>query len=132
MDLKNLNSAVNQIAEERGIGSKEVLASIEEAIAAAYKKQYREKSEIVKAKFDLKTGSVKFWQVKTVVDETTVRLGETAGQEEENGARAASQERLETKPATAAGPEGAGQASGHARGGGRGAAGRPVPARGAG
>ena len=41
MDLKNLSSAVNQIAEERGIEAKEVLTGIEEAIAAAYKKQYR-------------------------------------------------------------------------------------------
>jgi N utilization substance protein A len=84
MDLKALGSAVNQIAEERGIEPKEVLASIEEAIAAAYKKQYREKSEIVKAKFDLKTGSVQFYQVKIVADETTVRLDENEmGREDE-------------------------------------------------
>ncbi len=78
MDLKTLASAVNQIAEERGIEPKEVLVGIEEAIAAAYKKQYRERSEIVKSKFDLKTGALKFWQVKIVVDETTVRMEETA------------------------------------------------------
>ncbi len=94
MDLKTLGSAVNQIAEERGIEPKEVLAGIEEAIAAAYKKQYRERSEIIKSKFSLKTGALNFWQVKIVVDETTVRMeefvpGEVAprsfepGQEEE-------------------------------------------------
>ena len=77
MDLKTLASAVNQIAEERGIEPKEVLVGIEEAIAAAYKKQYREKSEIVRAKFDLKTGAIKFWQVKTAVDESTARFDET-------------------------------------------------------
>ena len=76
MDLKTLASAVNQIAEERGIEPKNVLSGIEEAIAAAYKKQYRERSEIVKSKFNLKTGALKFWQVKTVVDETTVRMEE--------------------------------------------------------
>ena len=76
MDLKTLASAVNQIAEERGIEPKNVLSGIEEAIAAAYKKQYRERSEIVKSKFDLKTGALKFWQIKTVVDETTVRMEE--------------------------------------------------------
>jgi len=74
MDLKTLSSAVNQIAEERGIEPKEVLAGIEESIAAAYKKQYRERSEIVKSKFEPKTGALKFWQVKTVVDETTARF----------------------------------------------------------
>lgn len=77
MDLKTLTSAVNQIASERGIEPKEVLMGVEEAIAAAYKKQYREKSEIIKSKFDLKTGAIKFWQVKTVVDETAVRFDET-------------------------------------------------------
>ena len=30
--------------------------------------------EIIKAKFNTKTGDLKFWQVKTVVDETTVDL----------------------------------------------------------
>jgi N utilization substance protein A len=83
MDLKTLSSAVNQIAEERGIDPKSVLSGIEEAIAAAYKKQYRERSEIVKSKFDLKTGALKFWQVKTVVDETTVRMEETETSKEE-------------------------------------------------
>jgi len=83
MDLKTLGSAVNQIAEERGIEPKSVLSGIEEAIAAAYKKQYRERSEIVKSKFDLKTGALKFWQVKIVVDETTVRTEETETPKEE-------------------------------------------------
>ncbi|MFA5084161.1 MAG: transcription termination factor NusA [Candidatus Paceibacterota bacterium] len=78
MDLKTLGSAVNQIAEERGIEPKEVLNGIEEAIAAAYKKQYRERSEIVKSKFNLKTGALKFWQIKVVVDETTARMEEVA------------------------------------------------------
>ncbi|OGG43262.1 transcription termination factor NusA [Candidatus Jorgensenbacteria bacterium RIFCSPLOWO2_12_FULL_42_11] len=94
MDLKTLASAVNQISEERGIEPKEVLAGIEEAIAAAYKKQYRERSEIVKSKFDLKTGALKFRQVKTVVDETTVRFDEA--EQAEGGATISSVE--EEKP----------------------------------
>lgn len=93
IDLKTLASAVNQISEERGIESKEVLAGVEEAIAAAYKKQYREKSEIVKAKFDLKTGGLKFWQVKTVVDETTVRFDEAEQTEGEATVSSAEEER---------------------------------------
>jgi len=83
MDLKTLASAVNQIAEERGIEPKSVLTGVEEAIAAAYKKQYRERSEIVKSKFDLKTGALKFWQIKTVVDETTARFDEIENPKEE-------------------------------------------------
>ncbi|MEK7624157.1 MAG: transcription termination factor NusA [Patescibacteria group bacterium] len=93
MDLKTLASAANQIAEERGIEPKEVLAGIEEAIAAAYKKQYRERSEIVKSKFDLKTGALKFWLVKTVVDETTVKFDETEQTEGETTMSSAEEER---------------------------------------
>lgn len=74
MDLKALNSALERVAEEKGISAEEVLNAVETAIAAAYKKEYRKKSEIVKAGFDLKTGKIKFWQAKTVVDPEQVRF----------------------------------------------------------
>jgi N utilization substance protein A len=69
MDLKNFSSAISQIAEEKGISAERVIESIETAIAAAYKKDYGEKGQIIKAKLDSKTGKVKFWQIKTVVTE---------------------------------------------------------------
>ncbi len=76
MDLKSLKKAVDQIAEEKGIESAQVLEAIESSIAAAYKKEYRKRGEVVKCRFDAKTGELKFWQVKIVVDETTVRIVE--------------------------------------------------------
>ena len=76
MDLKLLASAIDQIAAEKGINPEKVLDAIEAAIAAAYKKEYRKRSEIIKAKFDLKTGSIKFWQIKMVVDPSQVRVVE--------------------------------------------------------
>lgn len=75
-DLKTLKRAVDQIAEEKGIDSSKILEAIESSVAAAYKKEYCEKGDIIQCKFDLKTGDMKFWQVKTVVDETTVRFVE--------------------------------------------------------
>ncbi len=81
LDLKNLKKAVEQIAEEKGIEANQILEAIESSIAAAYKKEYGKRGEIVKCKFDLKTGGMKFWQVKTVVDESTVRIVEE-GEEE--------------------------------------------------
>jgi len=69
MDLKNFTSAISQIAEEKGISSEKIIESIETAIAAAYKKDYGQKGQIVKAKLDSKTGKAKFWQVKIVVTE---------------------------------------------------------------
>ena len=72
MDLKDFASAIAQIAEEKGIPKNQVVEIIETAIAAAYKKDYGEKGQIIKAKLDLDTGQVKFWQVKIVVDEKMI------------------------------------------------------------
>jgi N utilization substance protein A len=72
MDIKSFASALAQIAEEKGISSEKVLESIEMAIAAAYKKDYGKKGQIVKAKLDPQSGQVKFWQVKTVVNKKMI------------------------------------------------------------
>ena len=83
MDLKTLKRAIDQISEEKGIEPAKILEAIESSIAAAYKKEYEKRGEIIKAKFDLKTGALKFWQIKTVVDETTVRIIEEGATEVE-------------------------------------------------
>ena len=80
-DLKTLGRAITQVAEEKGIDPTKVMEAIESSIAAAYKKEYEKRGEIIKAKLNFKTGEVKFWQVKTVVDETTVDLSKE-GEEE--------------------------------------------------
>ena len=72
MDIKSFTSAIAQIAEEKGISSEKVLEGIEMAIAAAYKKDYGEKGQTIKAKLDSESGEVKFWQVKVVVDEKMI------------------------------------------------------------
>ncbi|MCP6718423.1 MAG: transcription termination factor NusA [Patescibacteria group bacterium] len=72
MDMKNFASAIAQIAEEKGISSEKVFETIEQALAAAYKKDYGQKGQIIKAELDSKSGEVKFWQVKTVVDEKMI------------------------------------------------------------
>ena len=72
MDIKNFTSAIAQIAEEKGISLEKVLDSIETAIAAAYKKDYGEKGQIIKAKLEPESGKVKFWQVKLVVDKKMI------------------------------------------------------------
>ena len=76
MDLKTLSAAVQQIAAEKGIEPEKVLGAIESAIAAAYKKEYRKKSEVIRAKFDLDSGKMIFTQVKTVVLPENVRIVE--------------------------------------------------------
>jgi len=76
IDLKSLNAAVNQIAAEKGIEAGKVLEAIEFALAAAYKKEYRKRTEIIKAKFNPKNQDMKFWQIKVVVDPSEVRIVE--------------------------------------------------------
>ncbi len=71
MDIKEFASAISQIASEKEIPQEKVVEIIEQAIATAYKKEYRERGEVVKAKLDTSSGSANFWLVKTVVDETT-------------------------------------------------------------
>ncbi|PIU15809.1 hypothetical protein COT20_01290, partial [bacterium (Candidatus Gribaldobacteria) CG08_land_8_20_14_0_20_39_15] len=71
-DIKNFSSAIAQIAEEKGISPEKVWDTIEMAIAAAYKKDYGKKGQVIKAKLNPETGEIKFWQVKTVVDKKMV------------------------------------------------------------
>ena len=70
--MKNFASAISQIAEEKGISQEKIIESIETAIAAAYKKDYGQKGQIIKAKLDPNSGRLRFWQVKLVVTEDMI------------------------------------------------------------
>jgi N utilization substance protein A len=80
LDIKTFRSALEQLEEERKIPKEKILEAIEQAMAAAYKKDYGKKGQIIRSKFDLETGKADFFQVKIVVDETIARIDE----EEEN------------------------------------------------
>ena len=73
MDLKAFTSAITQISEEKGIPQEVILETIETAIAAAYKKDYGQRGQMVRVDFNIKTGSMKFFQLKLVVDESILR-----------------------------------------------------------
>ncbi|PIP86457.1 transcription termination/antitermination protein NusA [Candidatus Campbellbacteria bacterium CG11_big_fil_rev_8_21_14_0_20_44_21] len=75
-DLKIINSVLTQLEEERGIPKEKVLEAIEAALASAYKKEYGKKGQIIKAEFDPSSGKTEFFQVKIVVDKTSVRFDE--------------------------------------------------------
>lgn len=70
MDLKAFQRALTQISETRGIAPEVILETIEAALATAYKKDYGQKGQKIKAKFNSVSGDVKFWQLKLVVDES--------------------------------------------------------------
>ncbi|MDP3883127.1 MAG: transcription termination factor NusA [Candidatus Staskawiczbacteria bacterium] len=76
MDIKNFQRALAQIAEERGISAEKVIETIEAAIATAYKKDYGQKGQKIKAKFNTVSGDVQFWQIKLVVDNSMLYTDE--------------------------------------------------------
>jgi len=72
MDLKNFTTAIRQIAEEKGLSQEKIIETIEQALAAAYKKDYGEKGQLIRAKLKPESGDVKFWQVKLVIKEDMI------------------------------------------------------------
>ncbi len=82
LDLKNLNAALDQLAEEKGISKDKIIETIEMALAAAYKRDYGKKTQLVRAQFDVATGKSTFWQVKTVLDESMIKSEEEIAEEE--------------------------------------------------
>lgn len=81
--LGQFGSAIAQICEEKGIDKDKVIESVEAALAAAYKKEYGKRGQIIVAKLDEITGEASFKQLKEVVDETT-RVVDAEGLENED------------------------------------------------
>ena len=84
MDIKSFTLAISQIAEEKGVSKEKVKEVIEQAIAAAYKKDYGEKGQKILANLDFETGEIKFWQEKLVVEESML-LSEKEIEERKEG-----------------------------------------------
>ncbi|MDO8303370.1 MAG: transcription termination factor NusA [Sedimentisphaerales bacterium] len=80
-EIKELTRALKQVADEKGLEPAKVLEAIEASLAAAYKKEYRERGEMIKATLDLQTGEMNFWQVKIVVTPEDVRVVEEGTEE---------------------------------------------------
>ena len=73
MDLRAFRSALEQLEVERGIPKQKIIETIELALAAAYKRDYGKKGQIIKAEFDPENGKLKFFQIKIVVDESMLK-----------------------------------------------------------
>jgi N utilization substance protein A len=82
LDLKTMKSALEQLEQERKIPREKIIDAIEQALAAAYKKDYGKKGQIIRATIDIESGKMEFYQIKIVVDESLVRMT-TEDEEEE-------------------------------------------------
>lgn len=83
LDLKQLGSALEQLEAERGIPRAKIIEAIEQALAAAYKKDFGKKGQIVRAVFDINSGKTEFIQVKIAVEESSVRMPEDTDEDAE-------------------------------------------------
>lgn len=66
--IKEINKAIKQICEEKGLAMEMVLETIESALGAAYRKDYGNKNQNLKVDFDLVTGEIKVHDIKIVME----------------------------------------------------------------
>lgn len=83
MDLKQVNLILDELQQEKGISRESILETIEMALAAAYKRDYGERGQIIRASFSLEDGSCRFKQIKIVVDESMLKTEEEIAAEAE-------------------------------------------------
>lgn len=62
-------AAINQIADEKGLDTDVILETVEAALAAAYRKDYGNPNQVVRAELNAETMDMKMFQVFTVVED---------------------------------------------------------------
>ena len=70
--MSDINNAIKQLCEEKSLDYQLVISAIELALAAAYRKDYGERNQNIRVKFDPITGKSEIFDVKTVVDNLPV------------------------------------------------------------
>ena len=88
LDLKTLNAALDELQQERGISRDSVIDALATALAAAYRREYGKRGQIIRATFNPTTGDMEFRQAKIVVDESLVRKeGEESSGDDDHRSR---------------------------------------------
>ncbi len=62
-------AAINQIADEKGLETEVILETVEAALAAAYRKDYGNPHQVIRAELNAETMEMKMFQVFTVVED---------------------------------------------------------------
>lgn len=65
----SFGAAIDQLVAEKGISKEKVLDTIEAALAAAYRKDYGERGQDIRAEFDEQSGAARIFKVITVVED---------------------------------------------------------------
>lgn len=89
--MSELTKAIQSICEEKGLDYDAVVSTIEASLAAAYRKDYGNKNQNIKVKFDPETQESRVYDVKTVVED----IEEEEQNEEEEGEKQEQKEKKE-------------------------------------
>ena len=73
LNVKEFHSAVEQIAEEKDLSKDQIVATVERAIAAAYKKEYGRKGQKIIARLPIDEPLAQVFLEKLVVDESMIK-----------------------------------------------------------
>lgn len=69
MALSPFMAAINQVSDEKGLDMEIVFGAVEQAIAAAYRKDYGKPKQLIRITMNRETGIFEIFQVLNVVDE---------------------------------------------------------------
>jgi N utilization substance protein A len=76
-----ISKAIQTLCDEKNLSYDVVMETIEAALAAAYRKDFGNKQQNIKVKFDPETGDIAAWDVKTVVEDIDAEVLEKAQEE---------------------------------------------------
>jgi len=96
---KTIVELIEQICREKKIPKEKVLETLEQALAAAYRKDFGQKNQNIKALFDPETGKIRVFDVKTVIEDQLIEP-ETLGVEQPAGKELAKENEKRFNPKT--------------------------------
>ena len=82
-DESPIRQAIQQICDEKHVPYQSVIETIEAALAVAYRKDFGEKNQNIRATFDVEAGTARVFDVKTVVEDELKAEAEAEREERE-------------------------------------------------
>jgi len=79
--MSEISKSIQIICDEKGLEYETVMAAIESALGAAYRKDFGNRQQNIKVKFDPDTGDMQMWDVKIVVEDIPEETLEAAQEE---------------------------------------------------
>jgi transcription termination/antitermination protein NusA len=76
--MSEITKSIEFICDEKGLDHNIVMEAVETALGAAYRKDFGNRQQNIKVKFDPETSDMKMWDVKTVVEDIAEDVLESA------------------------------------------------------